>query len=172
MTQSGIVKLEKVLNLKNLYENDDVDYIYFVERLLQAYNLFVKDKDYVVEDGKVVIVDEFTGRLLPTHRYYQGIHQAIEAKEELDIRDETKTLASITFQHLFRRYGKMAGLTGTAASARKEFRMIYRKEVVEIPTNKKVIRVDQPDRFFLRWEDKIKYLGWTTKEHYFKRGRH
>lgn len=169
LTEQGILKLEKMLNVQNLYEEEKVDYIYFVERLLKAHNLFSKDKHYVVENGQVVIVDEFTGRLLLNHRYYQGLHQAIEAKEGLNIQDETKTLASITFQHLFRKYSKMAGLTGTAVSAKKEFRMIYGKEVVEIPANKKVIRLDQPDRFFLHWEDKIKYLGWTVKEHYFKK---
>lgn len=169
LTEQGISKLEKMLNVQNLYQEEGVDYIYFVERLLKAHNLFIKDKDYVVENGQVVIVDEFTGRLLLNHRYYQGIHQAIEAKEGLAIQDETKTLASITFQHLFRKYSKMSGLTGTAVAARKEFRMIYGKEVVEVSPNKRVIRLDRPDRFFLRWEDKIKYLGWAIKEHYFKK---
>lgn len=170
LTIGGIRKLEKLLGVHNLYQDGQVDYLYFIQRLLKAHALFVKDRDYIVENGQVVIVDEFTGRLMQSHRYFQGIHQAIEAKESLTIRDESSTLAQITFQHLFRRYQKMAGLTGTAKSAEKEFRMIYRKEVVEIPTNKKVIREDRRDRFFVSWEDKLGYLAWASKEYYFKSG--
>ena len=169
LTPEGIGKLEKILNVENLYGDGDVDYLYFIERLLKAYALFEKDRDYIIENDAVVIVDEFTGRMMFNHRYYQGIHQAIEAKEGLSVLDENPTLAQITFQHLFRKYKKMAGLTGTAVSAGKEFRMIYKKEVVEIPTNERVIRQDQKDRFFLTWEDKLKYLAWSVKEHYFKK---
>ncbi len=170
LTIPGIKKLEKILGIENLYNNDnEIDHIYFVERLLKAHTLFERDKDYVIEDGKVVIVDEFTGRLMPNHRYFQGIHQAIEAKENLQIQEESKTLASITFQYLFKKYRKMTGFTGTAKSSEKEFLMIYDKEVVQIPTNKKLIRDDKNDRFFLSWEDKLAYLSWTMQEQYFKK---
>jgi len=168
LTPGGIKKLETLIGVKNLYDSD-IDYLYYIERLLKAHILFKRDRDYVVEDGKVVIVDEFTGRMMPNHRYYQGIHQAIEAKEGLAVQDENRTLAAITFQHLFKRYNKMAGLTGTALSAKKEFRMIYGKEVVQISTDKKVIREDKPDRFFLNWNDKLDYLSWFVQEHYFKK---
>lgn len=168
LTIPGIKKLEKVLGVENLYRNNEIDYIYFVERLLKAHTLFIRDKDYVVEDGQVVIVDEFTGRLMPHHRYFQGIHSAIETKENLQIQEESRTLASITFQHLFKKYRKMAGFTGTAKSSEKEFLLIYEKNVVQIPTNKKLIRDDKGDRFFLSWEDKLSYLAWTMQEQYFK----
>lgn len=169
LTIPGIKKLEKILGVENLYTDNKVDYVYFLERLLKAHALFGKDKDYIVEDGKVVIVDEFTGRLMPSHRYFQGIHQAIEAKERLEIQEESRTLASITFQHLFKKYQKMTGFTGTAKASEKEFLMIYNKDVVQIPTNKKVIRRDKKDRFFLAWEDKLSYLSWTMQEQYFKK---
>ncbi len=169
LTIPGIKKLEKILGVENLYSDNKIDHIYFVERLLKAHTLFDKDKDYVIDDGKVVIVDEFTGRLMPSHRYFQGIHQAIEAKENLPIQEESRTLASITFQHLFKKYHKMTGFTGTAKESKKEFLMIYGKDVVEIPTNKKTIRRDKNDRFFLSWEDKLAYLSWTMQEQYFKK---
>ncbi len=169
-TPSGLAKLEKTVGVQNLYEDGDVDYIYYATRLLKAYVLFKRDRDYIVDNGEVVIVDEFTGRLMYNHRYYQGIHQAIEAKEGLTIKNENKTLANITFQHLFKRYNRMAGLTGTAISAKKEFRMLFGKDVVEIPTNKPIKRVDREDKFFVNWEDKMKYLTWATQENYFKKG--
>jgi preprotein translocase subunit SecA len=170
LTPVGLSKIEKAVGVNNLYEDDDVDYIYYVTRLLKAYVLFKRDRDYIVDNGEVVIVDEFTGRLMYNHRYYQGIHQAIEAKEGLTVREENRTLASVTFQHLFKRYTKMAGLTGTAWTARKEFRLFFGKEVVQIPTNKPIRRVDKPDRFFISWEDKLNYLTWATQEYYFKKG--
>ena len=170
LTPMGLNKIEKALGVGNIYQNDDEDYIYYVTRLLKAHALFKKDRDYIVDDGQIVIIDEFTGRLMYNHRYHQGIHQALEAKEGLTIHTDNKVLASITFQHLFRKYKKMAGLTGTAWTARKEFRLLYEKEVVCIPTNKPIRRVDKPDRFFLKWEDKMEYLLWTTEEYYFKGG--
>ncbi len=170
LTPMGLQKIEQGVGVNNLYEDDDVDYIYYVTRLLKAYVLFERDRDYIVDNGEVVIVDEFTGRLMYNHRYYQGIHQAIEAKEGLTIQSENKTLASVTFQHLFKRYKKMAGLTGTAWTARKEFRLFFKKEVVRIPTNKPIRRIDKPDRFFVSWEDKMNYVTWATQEYYFKKG--
>lgn len=169
LTIPGIKKLEKVLGVENLYRDNDVDYIYFIERLLKAHTLFDRDRDYVVENGQVVIVDEFTGRLMPHHRYFQGVHSAIETKENLQIQEESRTLASITFQHLFKKYQKMAGFTGTAKSSEKEFLLIYEKDVVQISTNKKLIRDDKGDRFFLSWEDKLSYLSWTMQEQYFRK---
>lgn len=169
LTINGIKKLERLVNVENLYGDNKEDYLYYIERLLKAHHLFQRDKDYIVEDGKIIIVDEFTGRLMHNHRYYQGLHQAIEAKEGADIYSETETLAYITFQNFFLRYHKFSGLTGTALTSEKEFRMIYRKEVVAIPTNKPVCRLDYPDRFFLTWEDKIRYLAWATQEYFYKR---
>ena len=170
LTPIGLAKLEKTVGVRNLYEDTQMDYVYYATRLLKAYTLFKKDRDYIVDNGEVVIVDEFTGRLMYNHRYYQGIHQAIEAKEGLTIKNENQTLASITFQHLFKKYNRMAGLTGTAVSARKEFKMLFKKDVVEIPTNKPIKRVDKEDKFFKTWNDKVKYLIWTTQETYFKKG--
>ncbi len=169
-TPTGLAKLEKTIGVHNLYENNEIDYVYYATRLLKAYTLFQRDRDYIVDNGEVVIVDEFTGRLMYNHRYYQGIHQAIEAKEGLTIKPENKTLSNITFQHLFKRYKSMAGLTGTAISAKKEFRLLFGKEVVAIPTNKPIKRIDKEDRFFVNWEDKMKYLTWATQEYYFKKG--
>lgn len=165
----GAKKLERMLNIPNLYGENDVDYLYYVERLLKAHHLFRRDRDYIIENNQVVIVDEFTGRLMPAHRYFQGVHQAIEAKENVDIKGDTKTLASITFQNFFKLYNKFSGLTGTGVTAEKEFRSVYKKDVVVIPTNKKVIRKDLPDRFFLSWEDKIKFVSWSCQEYFFKK---
>ncbi len=170
LTIEGIKKLEQLLGVQNLYRDSETDYIFFIEQLLKAHQLFQRDKDYVVDRDKVVIVDEFTGRLMPSHRYFQGIHQAIEAKEGLNIQDESRTLAAITFQQLFKKYRKFTGLTGTAATAKKEFRLIYGKQVVVIPSNLPIARQDSPDRFFLNWEDKLRYLVWSTKEYYYKKG--
>ena len=169
LTIPGIKRLEKLLGVGNLY-NSKIDYLYYIDRLLKAYVLFQKDRDYVIEKERVVIVDEFTGRVMPNHRFFQGIHQAIEAKEGLAVRDENKTLAQITFQHYFKKYRKIAGLTGTAESARKELRIIYKLDVVQIPTNKRVVRKDGRDRFFLDWEEKLEYLSDFVREHYSNQG--
>ena len=168
-TIQGINKLEKLANVENLYGEEGEDYIYYFERLLKAYYLFEKDKDYVIENGRVVIVDEFTGRLMPDHRYFQGIHQAIEAKESIEIRDETETHALTTFQHFFKQYKGFSGFTGTAQTAEKEFRMVYDKEIEIIPTNEPVRRIDLPDLFFVNWAEKMDYLAWELQEHFFKK---
>lgn len=168
LTIEGINKLERAINVKNLYGDTEEDYLYYIERLLKAHYLFKKDKDYVIDNGEIVIVDEFTGRMMPNHRFFQGIHQAIEAKEEVEIKDETRTLSSITFQNFFKRYKKFAGLTGTAQTSEKEFQMIYNRDIVVIPTNRPVNRQDQPDRFFLTWDDKIRYITWSIQEYFFK----
>ncbi|HHX58394.1 MAG TPA: preprotein translocase subunit SecA [Candidatus Moranbacteria bacterium] len=169
LTFNGIRKLERLLGVENLYQDSESDLLYYTTRLLRAYHLFQRDRDYVIDNGKAIIVDEFTGRLMPEHRYYQGMHQAIEAKEGLSILGESRTMASITFQYLMKKYSKLTGFTGTAQSAEREFRLIYNKEVVVIPTNRPVKRIDHPDRFFRTREEKLQYLIWTVQEYYFKR---
>lgn len=167
LTIAGIKKLEQIISVQNLYSEEN-SYIYYIECLLKAHFLFAKDKDYVIDGYQIVIVDEFTGRLMHNHRYYQGIHQAIEVKEGLEIQNENEVLALTTFQHFFRNYEKITGLTGTAKTAEKEFRLLYSKKVFEVPTNKPVIRTDAADKFFLSWEDKLNYLAWATQEYFFK----
>ncbi|GIW65002.1 MAG: protein translocase subunit SecA [Patescibacteria group bacterium] len=143
-TEKGIEKLEKILNTPNLYEKD-YDTLFHLEAALKAKTLFKKDKDYIVKDGEVIIVDEFTGRLLYGRRFSEGIHQAIEAKEQVPIQKESKTLATISLQNYFRMYKKLAGMTGTAATEAEEFNKIYKTEVVVIPTHRPMIRKDRPD---------------------------
>lgn len=168
LTVEGIKKLEKILGVENLYGEEKENHVYYLERLLKAHHFFKKDKDYIIDENDAVIVDEFTGRLMFGHRFFQGVHQAIEAKEGLPIKEEDETLASITYQHFFRHYENFCGFTGTAKTAEKELRMIYDKDVVVIPTNKPVVRNDLRDKFFLRWEDKLRYLAWEIEEYYLK----
>ncbi|EAX46865.1 preprotein translocase, SecA subunit [Thermosinus carboxydivorans Nor1] len=144
-TESGIAKVEKALGVKNLYESDNMQLSHHFNQALRAHALMKRDRDYVVKDGQVIIVDEFTGRLMFGRRYSDGLHQAIEAKEGVKIERESQTLASITFQNYFRMYRKLAGMTGTAKTEEEEFRKIYGLDVVVIPTNKPVIREDLPD---------------------------
>ena len=145
----GIEKVEKLLGIKNLYEGDNIRTIYHLEQALRAQTLFIRDKDYVVtQDGEVVIVDDFTGRLLKGRRYNEGLHQAIEAKEGATVQEESMTLATISFQNYFRLYTKLSGMTGTASTEAEEFHQIYKLEVVEIPTNKKIVRKDLSDRIY------------------------
>ncbi len=145
----GVDEIEKILGIKNLYSTDNIRTIYHLEQALKAQALFHRDKDYVVsKDGEVVIVDEFTGRLLKGRRYNEGLHQAIEAKEGVEIKEESMTLATISFQNYFRLYDKLSGMTGTALTEAEEFHQIYKLEVLEIPPNKKLIREDRPDRIY------------------------
>ncbi len=149
LTEEGIRKVEKALGVKNIYEAGRIEDVHHVEAALKAEALFVKDKDYVVsEDGEIVIVDEFTGRMLPGRRYNEGLHQAIEAKENVQIQAESQTLATITFQNLFRLYSKLSGMTGTALTEAEEFAKIYSLEVTVIPTHKPMIRKDLSDRIY------------------------
>lgn len=145
LTESGITKMEQLLGIENIYEAGGVVIVHHIEQALKAHTLFKVDRDYVVKDGEVVIVDEFTGRLMPGRRYSEGLHQAIEAKESLEIKRESRTLATITFQNLFRIYDKLAGMTGTAETEKEEFYKIYKLDVVAIPTNKTLIRQDKSD---------------------------
>ncbi len=147
LTEHGVVKIEKMLGVENLYEKD-FSTLHHLEEALKARALFKIDKDYVVKDGEVIIVDEFTGRLMPGRRYSGGLHQAIEAKEGVQIQQESQTLATISFQNYFRMYEKLSGMTGTAATEAEEFHKIYKLEVVIIPTHQKMIRDDQSDAIY------------------------
>ena len=145
LTQQGIDEVEKMLGIGNIYATDKISYVHHLEQALKAHILFKRDKDYVVKDGEIVIVDEFTGRLMPGRRYSEGLHQAIEAKEGVVVQKESRTLATITFQNYFRLYNKLAGMTGTAISSAEEFAKVYDLEVLQIPTHKPVIREDKSD---------------------------
>jgi preprotein translocase subunit SecA len=148
LIEEGVAESEKILNIENLYDLSQMDLIHSINQSLKAHNLFEKDVDYMVKEGKVLIVDEFTGRLMPGRRYSDGLHQALEAKEKVRIEAEYQTLASITFQNYFRMYNKLAGMTGTAVTEATEFQSIYKLEVVEIPTNKTLIRHEYNDVIF------------------------
>ncbi len=148
LTDEGVSKLEQLLNIKNIYDKDGINTVHHIEQALRARTLFKKDTHYVVRGDEIVIVDEFTGRLMFGRRYSEGLHQAIEAKEGVKIQQESKTLATITFQNLFRLYPKLAGMTGTAETEAEEFHKIYNLEVVQIPTNKPNVRQDLPDQVY------------------------
>jgi len=165
LTELGVNKLERVLGVDNLYEKD-FETIHLVEQALKAKAIFLKDRDYVVKDGQVIIVDEFTGRLMPGRRYSEGLHQAIEAKEGVEIQRESRTLATISFQNYFRMYTKLAGMTGTAATEAEEFLKIYNLEVVVIPTNKPVTRQDYPDVVYKTETAKYRAIVQDIEEKY------
>ena len=148
LTEEGVAKCEKVLGVENLYDPVQAEVLHHVQQALKAHVLFKKDVDYILKDGQVVIVDEFTGRIMPGRRYSDGLHQALEAKEGVKIESENQTLASITFQNFFRMYEKLAGMTGTADTEAAEFQKIYGLEVVAIPTHMPMIRKDYPDVVF------------------------
>ncbi len=148
LNEAGMAKAEKYFGVENLYDIRYVNLVHHINNALRANHIMVKDVDYVVQDGAVIIVDQFTGRLMFGRQYSEGLHQAIEAKENVEIKKETKTLATITFQNYFRMYTKLSGMTGTAKTEEEEFRNIYNMFVVEIPTNKPVIRIDAPDYIF------------------------
>ena len=145
LTEKGINKVEEVLGMGNIYTERGIKYVHHLEQALRAETLFKKDRDYVVKDGQIIIIDEFTGRLMPGRRWSGGLHQAIEAKEGVKVQPESLTLATITFQNYFRMYKKLAGMTGTAVTSAEEFDKVYGLEVVIIPTNKPMIREYLPD---------------------------
>ena len=155
LTAEGVKKVEEFFHIKNLANPKNLEIQHNVILALRAHNLMFKDKDYVVKDGEVLIVDEFTGRIMPGRRYSDGLHQAIEAKEHVEIKDESRTLATITFQNFFNKYDKKAGMTGTAKTEEKEFIDIYGMDVVEIPTNKPVARIDREDSVYLTKKEKL-----------------
>ena len=168
LTELGSDKAEKNFNIDNLYEINNASLLHYINQALRANYSMRKDVDYVVQDGEVVIVDQFTGRLMKGRAYSDGLHQAIEAKEGVTINQETKTLATITFQNLFRMYAKLSGMTGTAKTEEEEFRNIYNMYVIEIPTNKPVIRIDAPDLVYATKEAKYKAIVEFVKEKYSK----
>ncbi len=154
--EDGVAEAERSLKVENLYDLTNMDLVHHINQSLKAHHLFKRDVDYMVQNGKVVIVDEFTGRLMPGRRYSDGLHQALEAKEKVRVEEEYQTLASITFQNYFRMYEKLAGMTGTAATEATEFHHIYKLDVVEIPTNRTLIRHEHPDVIYRtsreKWE--------------------
>ncbi len=154
LTEKGIEKIEKLLNTKNIYEKD-YQAIFHIEAALKAKTLFKRDRDYIVKDNEVIIVDEFTGRLLYGRRFSEGLHQAIEAKESVPVKQESKTLATISLQNYFRMYKKLAGMTGTAATEAEEFHKIYHLNVVVLPTNRPIIRKDYPDLIYKKERNKF-----------------
>ena len=168
--ESGVDKIEEVFQIKNLYAPENILTLHHVTQALRAHTLFKIDVDYVVRDNEVLIVDEFTGRILPGRRYSDGLHQALEAKENVKVERENQTLATITLQNYFRLYGKLAGMTGTAETEAAEFWKIYKLAVVVIPTNKPMIRMDQPDIIFLTRNDKYEAVINDIKDCY-KRGQ-
>jgi len=164
LTDDGVEKVEKALSITNLYGSENIRTIYHLQQALKAQALFKRDKDYVVtKDGEVVIVDEFTGRLLPGRRYNEGLHQAIEAKEGVEVQQESMTLATISFQNYFRLYEKLAGMTGTALTEAEEFHQIYKLDVVEIPSNRTIARIDRTDRIYQTEQAKFKAIAREVK---------
>ncbi|HBW36630.1 preprotein translocase subunit SecA [Desulfosporosinus sp. BICA1-9] len=155
LTEKGVGRVESMLGVDNLYEDIHTELAHHVNQGLKAQTLFKRDRDYVVKDGEVIIVDEFTGRLMFGRRYSEGLHQAIEAKEGVKIEKESQTLATITFQNYFRMYNKLSGMTGTAMTEEPEFRKIYKLDVVEIPTNRPMLRIDEPDIIYRTEEGKF-----------------
>ncbi|MBO4425578.1 MAG: SEC-C domain-containing protein, partial [Clostridiales bacterium] len=164
LTANGIAKAEKHFGIDNLSDSDNFDLQHYINNALKANGNFKKDEQYIVQDGEVIIVDDFTGRLMPGRRYSDGLHQAIEAKEGVKVASENKTLATITFQNFFRMYTKLSGMTGTAYTEEAEFRQIYNLDVIQIPTNKPVIRKDDYDAVFKTENGKYSALLRTVKE--------
>lgn len=158
LLESGVDKAEKQFNLKNLYELENVSLVHRINNALKANYIFTNGVEYMVQDGEVVIIDSFTGRVLKGRQYSEGLHQALEAKEGVEIKQETVTVATITYQNFFRMYKKLSGMTGTAKTEEEEFRNIYNMYVVEVPTNKPVIRKDMPDLLYCSMEAKINAL--------------
>ncbi len=154
MTEEGMAKAEKLLKVDNLYDPQNIELLHHVNQGLKAYTLFKRDVDYIVKNGEVIIVDEFTGRLMPGRRYSDGLHQALEAKENVKIENENQTLATITFQNYFRMYNKLAGMTGTADTEAAEFKKIYDLDVMVIPTNQNMIRTDNSDVIYKTRKEK------------------
>ncbi|TGL26022.1 preprotein translocase subunit SecA [Leptospira yanagawae] len=155
LSEAGVHHVERLLEVENLYHAENIELVHHVQQALKAHKIFYKDKDYVVQDGEVIIVDEFTGRLMKGRRYSDGLHQALEAKEGVPIARESQTLASITFQNYFRIYKKLAGMTGTADTEAEEFKKIYNLDVIVIPSNLKIQRQDMPDRVYKTEREKF-----------------
>ena len=168
LTQKGIAKAEEEFHLENFNDIENSELVHNVNQALRAYGIMKKDIDYIVKDGEVLIVDEFTGRIMYGRRYNNGLHQAIEAKEQVKIADESKTLATITFQNYFRMYEKLSGMTGTAMTEESEFQEIYKLDVIEIPTNKPLARIDDPDIIYKNEDAKFRAVIEDIKESHSK----
>ena len=164
LTDEGISRVEELLGMKNIYEAGNIQYVHHLEQSLKATIIFARDRDYVVKDDEIIIVDDFTGRLMHGRRYSEGLHQAIEAKEGVTVQRESRTLATITFQNYFRLYDKLAGMTGTASTSAEEFSKVYKLDVVEIPTHRKLIRKDLPDVIYKTEEMKFKKIVGKIRE--------
>lgn len=164
LTEGGIQKIEKALGVENIYAEGGIKTVHHVEQALRAHALFMRDRDYILENGEVIIVDEFTGRKMPGRRYSEGLHQAIEAKEKVKIQQESRTMATVTFQNYFRLYPKLSGMTGTAVTEAEEFGKIYKLEVVVIPPNRQSQRQNHPDRIYKTEDAKYKAIALTVKE--------
>ena len=164
LTDEGIEKVEKILGIENIYTEKGVKYVHHLETAVRAKALFEKDKDYVVKDGEIMIVDEFTGRLQPGRRWSEGLHQAIEAREGVEVQKESRTFASVTFQNYFRMYKKLSGMTGTAMTSSEEFYSVYGLHTVSVPTNVETKRIDNGDLIFQTEQGKFKAIARTVKE--------
>ncbi|MFA6973140.1 MAG: preprotein translocase subunit SecA [Parcubacteria group bacterium] len=164
ITDAGISKMESWLGVGNIYESGKINYVHHLEQALKAQVIFQLDRDYVVKDGEVIIVDDFTGRLMQGRRYSEGLHQAIEAKEKVAVQKESRTLATITFQNYFRMYNKISGMTGTALTSAEEFFKVYKMDVMEIPTNKPLVRKDLPDVVYKTEKGKFDAIAEKIKE--------
>ncbi|MBI5046098.1 MAG: preprotein translocase subunit SecA [Candidatus Niyogibacteria bacterium] len=164
LNDEGIAKVEKILGVDNIYTEKGIKYVHHLEQALRAQALFFLDKDYVVKGGEVIIVDEFTGRLMPGRRWSDGLHQAIEAKEGVQVQRESRTMASITFQNYFRMYKKLSGMTGTAITSAEEFHKVYNLEVVTVPTNKTIQRKDGSDQIFQTEAGKLRAVAAQIKK--------
>ncbi|HOW27251.1 MAG TPA: preprotein translocase subunit SecA [Elusimicrobiota bacterium] len=170
LTDQGITKCEKLLNVKSLYDDIQGEWVHHITQAIRAHKLYHRDVEYVVKDGEVIIVDEFTGRLMPGRRWSDGLHQAVEAKENIRIAEENQTLATITFQNFFRQYKKLAGMTGTALTEAEEFWQIYKLDVLDIPTHRPMIRQDHADRIFRTENEKNTAIVEEIEDHW-KRGQ-
>lgn len=164
LTEEGVARAEKLIRVDNLYDPKNIEILHHLNQALKAHSLFKRDVDYIVKDGQVIIVDEFTGRLMPGRRYSDGLHQALEAKEGVRIESENQTLASITFQNYFRMYRKLAGMTGTADTEAEEFKKIYNLDVMVIPTHKPMIRTDNPDVIYKTEAEKFRAIVEEIKD--------
>ncbi|MBN2096388.1 preprotein translocase subunit SecA [Candidatus Peregrinibacteria bacterium] len=168
LTEEGIAELEKLLGVENIYTDAGFQEVHHIEQALKAKAIFKRDTDYLVKEGEIIIVDEFTGRLMPGRRYSDGLHQAIEAKEGVEVKQESKTLATVTFQNYFRLYNKLSGMTGTAKTEEEEFYKIYGLETLVIPTNKPVVRKDHSDLIYKSQKGKVMSVVKAIQEYYSK----
>jgi len=164
LTEGGVAKVERLLGIHNLYDPRHIDTLHHVNQALKAHNIFKRDVDYVIKDGEIIIVDEFTGRLMPGRRWSDGLHQAVEAKEGVHIREENQTLATITIQNYFRMYSKLAGMTGTADTEAPEFKKIYKLDVVVVPTHRPMVRKDLPDVVYRTEREKFEAVVGEIEE--------